>query len=381
MRFSTVLGSYYFAYFAYIGAYSPYITLYFRQLGMTAAQIGLLYSIPQVMRIVGPAAWGHLADSTGKPHIILRAAALMGLLAFGGMYFGSGFGLLFGVLVVMHFFTSAQMPLVEAITLDHVRERPGDYGRIRVWGSVGFIASVLGLGYALDVLPVTWVLHVGVALLMLVVCTAFLIPAPRRHVHEGEAAPLLDRLKSRQVQIFLAAGWLNAFAHAALYTFFSIYLSQLGYSKSVIGWMWTVGVLIEIGVFQAMPQLTQRFRLETLFFVTFVALALRFSLIAWTAQWWWCLVFAQLLHAFTFAIYHASAVGLARQYFGERNAARGQAIYISVTFGMGGFAGAMVSGLLWDSIGPSYTYAISALAGLIGVLILLPGQRSSVPHR
>ena len=68
MRFSAVLGLYYFAYFAYVGAYSPYITLYFKDLGMTAAEIGLLYSIPQVMRIFGPGAWGHLADTSGKPH-------------------------------------------------------------------------------------------------------------------------------------------------------------------------------------------------------------------------------------------------------------------------------------------------------------------------
>ncbi len=386
MRFSAVLGTYYFTYFAYVGAYSPYITLYFKELGMTAAQIGLLYSIPQVMRIFGPAAWGHLADASGKPHLILRCAALCSLIAFTGMYWDGGFGRvtfgwLFVVLVAVHFFTSAQMPLVEAITLDHVRERPGDYGRIRVWGSVGFIAAVLALGYLLDVLPVLWVIHVTVALLGLVTVAAFMVPAPAQHVHEGAPVSLRAQLKTRPVQVFLAAGLLNAFAHAALYTFFSIYLAELGYSKSVIGWMWSLGVLIEIGVFQCMPQLMRRFTLETLFFSTFIVCALRFALIAWAAHWWWALVFAQLLHAFTFAIYHASAVGLARRHFGAANQARGQAIYISVSFGLGGFAGAMVSGVLWDAIGPSWTYTISAAAGALGALLLLPGQRRAAAVR
>ncbi len=401
MRFSAVLGTYYFAYFAYVGAYSPYITLYFKELGMTAAQIGLLYSIPQVMRIFGPSAWGHLADVSGRPQVILRVAAVCSLIAFAGMYWNGGgaagasaatigasgvvpavsFAWLFAVLVAVHFFTSAQMPLVEAITLDHVRERPGDYGRIRVWGSVGFIAAVLGLGYLLDVLPVEWVIHVTVALLALVALVSFLIPAPVKHVHEGAAVSLRKQLNTRPVQVFLAASMLNAFAHAALYTFFSIYLAQLGYSKSVIGWMWSLGVLIEVGVFQCMPQLMRRFSLETLFFSTFIACALRFVLIAWTAQWWWALVFAQLLHAFTFAIYHASAVGLARQHFGAANQARGQAIYISMSFGLGGFAGAMMSGLLWDWIGPSWTYTLSAAAGLLGALLLWPGQRRAAAGR
>jgi MFS family permease len=170
---AAALGAYYFAYFAYVGAYSPYITLYLKDIGMTAAQIGLLYSIPQVMRIVGPGAWGHLADHTGRPYTILRLATVCSLAGFAGVYFGSTFAWLFVVLAVMHFFTSAQMPLVEAITLDLVRETPGQYGRIRVWGSVGFIVAVMGLGVALDYLPVGVVLHVTTGLLALVVLAAW----------------------------------------------------------------------------------------------------------------------------------------------------------------------------------------------------------------
>ena len=246
---------------------------------------------------------------------------------------------------------------------------------------MGFIAAVLGLGYLLDVLPVQWVIHVTVTLLALVALVSFLIPAPVKHVHEGEAVSLHRQLRMRPVQIFLAASMLNAFAHAALYTFFSIYLAQLGYSKSVIGWMWSIGVLIEVGVFQCMPQLMRRFSLEALFFSTFIACALRFLLIAWAAQWWWALVFAQILHAFTFAIYHASAVGLARRHFGASNQVRGQAIYISVSFGLGGFSGAMVSGFWWDAIGPSWIYTISAAAGVLGAVLLWPGQRRAAAVR
>ncbi len=375
------LGAYYFAYFAYVGAYSPYITLYLKDIGMTAAQIGLLYSIPQVMRIFGPTAWGHLADTTARQRAIVRVAALASLIGFAGMYFGTSFAWLFAVLVVMHFFTSAQMPLIEAITLDQVREAPGQYGRIRVWGSVGFVIAVLGLGYLLDTLPVRTVLHVTMGLLVLVFAAAMLMPAPRHVTPDAPRESLRGKLKLPAVRVFLAAGFLNAFAHAALYTFFSIYLDQNGYSKSAIGWMWSIGVLIEIIVFQYLPQLMQRFRLETLFFSTFVFCAIRFTLIAWAVEWWWVLVIAQLMHAFTFAIYHASAVALAGRLFGAGNQARGQAVYISLTFGLGGFAGAMVSGTLWEVIGPSWTYTISAIAGVVGVLLLWPGQRAAAQSR
>lgn len=369
------LSGYYFAYFAYVGAYSPYITLYLKALGISAAQIGLLYSIPQVMRIFGPGLWGHLADKSGKPAGILRLATVIALAGFGAVWFGSSFAWLFAAFVVMHFFTSAQMPLVEAITLDHVRDAPGNYGRIRLWGSVGFIASVLGLGYLLDYAPETAVLYVVTALLACVVLMAWLMPAPRRHEAHHEAGSVAEVMRRPEVRAFFAAGFLNAFAHAALYTFYSLYLINHGYSKSVVGWMWSLGVFIEIAVFQYLPQLTRRYDLAALYFSTFVACGVRFLLIAWGVDYWWLLVIAQVLHAATFAIYHASAVALVARYFGPARLARGQALYISLTFGVGGFAGATVSGALWEGIGPAWTYTLSAAAGFAGMLVFWPFRR------
>jgi PPP family 3-phenylpropionic acid transporter len=374
------LASYYFAYFAYVGAYSPYITLYLKALGTSAAQIGFLYSIPQVMRIFGPTLWGALADRTGAPVPILRLATVLALGGFGAVWFGTSFAWLFGAFVVMHFFTSAQMPLIEAITLDLVRDTPGQYGRIRLWGSIGFILSVLGLGYALDHASEQLVLVVITGWLVLVMATAWLMPVPRKHeARHAEGGSVGEVLRRPEVKAFFAAGMLNAFAHAALYTFYSLYLIRNGYSKATVGWMWSLGVIIEIGVFQFLPQLTKRFDLAALYFSTFVAILVRFLLIAWAVDYWLLLVFAQTLHAFTFAIYHSSAVALTARYFGPARLARGQALYISLTFGLGGFIGATVSGSLWESIGPAWTYTMSAAAGLLGALIFWPYRKGSVP--
>ena len=367
---SLALSGYYFAYFAYVGAYSPYFTLYLNEIGLAATQIGLLYAIPQVMRIVGPNAWGWLADRSGAPTTILRLAALLALAAFAFAYAGTSFTWLFVVLLAMHFFTSAQMPLVEAITLNHVHDAPGGYGRIRVWGSVGFIGSVLGLGALLDLAPVSAVLHVVAATLALTLIAAWLIPVggPRRRADAGN--PLSAVLRRHEVRAFLLAGALNAFAHAALYTFYSIYLAGQGYNKTTIGLMWALGVTIEIAVFQFMPQLTRRVDLRTLYFSTFVVCAVRFLVIAWCVDYWWLLVLAQLMHASTFAIYHASAVGLVGRYFGAENQARGQALYISLSFGVGGFIGGIASGYLWDKVGPGWTFTLSAMAGALGAAVL-----------
>jgi PPP family 3-phenylpropionic acid transporter len=376
------LSFYYFAYFAYVGAYSPYITLYLKDIGLAAAQIGVLYSIPQVMRIFGPTVWGALAERSGATNTILRLAAMLALCSMVAAYLGTSFWWMFAVLVAMHFFTSAQMPLLEAITLNHVRDAPGTYGRIRVWGSVGFILAVLGLGRLLDFFTTRAVLHVTAGLLALTVLAAWLVPAVERHNRAGDHQPVSRILSRPEVRAFLAAGALNAFAHAALYTFYSIHLADHGYSKGVIGVMWALGVVIEIAVFQCMPQLTRRFDLATLYTSTFAVCAVRFLIIAWGVEHAWLLVLAQLMHASTFAVYHASAVGLVGRYFGPEHQARGQALYISLSFGVGGFAGGIVSGLAWDRLGPAWTFTMSAAAGALGLAVLAAwGQRNAAMAR
>lgn len=376
------LSGYYFAYFAYVGAYSPYITLYLKDVGLAAAQIGILYAIPQVMRILGPGAWGALADRSGAPVAILRAATVMALGCFGLLYLGSSFAWVFAVLLAVHFFTSAQMPVVEALTLHEVREAPGRYGRIRVWGSIGFIAAVLGLGALLDHAPPRAVLDVVAGLLGLTVLAAWCLP--RGTGGRGSAAPgaIAPVLRRTEVRIFLCAGALNAFAHAALYAFYSIYLAGHGYSKTTIGIMWALGVVIEIAVFQAMPQIMRRFDPAALFFSSFLVCAVRFLIIGWGVASWWLLALAQLMHAVTFAVYHASAVALVGRYFGAAGQARGQALYISISFGAGGFAGGVVSGALWERAGPAWTYTLSAAAGALGALVLRwSGQPGARPAR
>src|SRR5512147_781978 len=144
------LAGFYFFYFAYLGAFAPFFSLYLKSLGISPVEIGVLMSLPQLSRIVAPHVWGWLADrGTGRLHVA-RLAGAAGTLSFLGVFAGSGFVLLFTVLLTMTFFWSAALPLVEATTLSHLGEETARYGRIRVWGSIGFIVAVVAVGYALD---------------------------------------------------------------------------------------------------------------------------------------------------------------------------------------------------------------------------------------
>jgi PPP family 3-phenylpropionic acid transporter len=362
------LSGFYFFYFAFVGAMAPFWSLYLRSLEFSAFQIGVLMSLLQVMRIFAPNIWGHIADHTGRRVAIVQLAALVCLVAFVGVFWATSFWPLFLVMSLISFFWSASLPLVEATTLCHLGERTERYGRIRLWGSIGFIVVVVGLGWALDHASIRLVPWVVFGLLVGIVLTARFIPEAeithRDHIH----IPMSEVLRRPQVLALFIAALLMAAAHGPYYTFFTIHLVETGYSKSIAGWLWALGVVCEIGIFLVMPRVFARVRPETVLLATLVVAAIRFLLIGWQADNVPFLLLAQLMHAFTFGAYHASALALVHRHFTGRNQARGQALYNSLAFGVGGTLGSLYSGAAWDGLGAGMTFTLASVFALFAAL-------------
>jgi len=128
--------------------------------------------------------------------------------------------------------------LVEATTFSHLGERTERYGKIRLWGSLGFIAAVVGLGYALDVVPIAWLPWMVFALLAGVALFARFIPEAEVMPHAHDHISIWQLLRDPRIVVLVAACFLMAVAHGPYYSFYSIYLGEHGYSKSHIGWLW-----------------------------------------------------------------------------------------------------------------------------------------------
>lgn len=364
------LSGFYFFYFAFVGAMAPFWGLYLKSLAFSAFQIGLLMSLLQVMRIFAPNIWGHIADKTGKRVMIVQIAAIGSLLCYVGVFFGTSFWWLFVVMAGMSFFWSASLPLVEAMTLSHLGDRMGHYGYIRLWGSVGFIVVVLGLGYWFDYRPVTDLLWAVLGFIIGIVLFARFMPEAVIVPHAHDQAPIKDIVRRPEVWTLLAACFLMAAAHGPYYTFYSIYLVDHGYAKSTVGWLWAIGVIAEIMVFLWLPRLKQ-VNFEKLLLVTFALAVLRFLMIAWGVEYPAVVVAAQVLHAFTFGAYHAAAVSLIHRYFKGRHQARGQALYNSLAFGAGGTLGGLYSGWTWEGLGPQWTFTLAAGCALLAFVVRL----------
>jgi len=365
------IAGFYFFYFAFVGMYSPYWSLYLKSIQFDAVQIAILMSVGPVMRMLAPTLWGWLADRTGKRLLVVQLAALCSALSYLGVFATTSFYGLLLVLGAMSFFWSASMPLVEATTLTYLGKNTAHYGRIRSWGSVGFIVTVLGLGYAFDYIAIAWILWVGVAIKLGILFFARQIPPTEVLAHHTDSQPIMRIVLQPQVLAFFGACFLMSVAHGPYYTFFSIYLVEHGYAKSAVGWLWALGVVCEIGVFFLMPWLTRRYTLPHILMASLACAVLRFLMIAWYVDSLWLLLIAQVLHAATFGAFHAAAVALIHHFFQGRHQSKGQAWFGSITYGAGGMAGGLLSGPLWQHWGASAMYSCSAGMALMGLLLML----------
>jgi PPP family 3-phenylpropionic acid transporter len=364
------LSAYYFFYFAFLGAYAPYFGLYLKSLAFSAWDIGILMSLMQVMRVIAPNLWGWLADHTGSRMPIVRVAALLSALGFSGMLVARTFSSAFAAMAVLSFFWGAALPLVEAVTIGHLGARSGGYGRIRMWGSLGFIVTVLGVGYLLDRMPIPFLIPLSLSILATVFVFSLGVPESPPERHDSDRLPIWQVVRQKEVLSLLSACFFMSAAHAAMYIFLSIFLVDHGYSKTVVGWLWSLGVMVEIGVFLFMPRLLAAFSPRAILSFSMACAVLRFLMIGWGVAWPVVIVLAQTLHGATFGANHAAAMSAIGSLFKGRHHARGQALYASVSFGAGGMVGGLISGWSWDALGGPLTYTLSSVFALVGLVIL-----------
>ena len=367
------LAGFYFFYFAYLGTFAPFFGLYLESIGLTPFDIGVVLALPQVTRIVAPHIWSWLADRGGAPVRVVRLTGLAGTIVFLCIFAGTQFALVFAVILAMTFFWSAALPLMEATTLTHLGDETSRYGRVRVWGSVGFIAAVVIVGYLLDHIALSAVPLLVLAMMLGMLACAWVVPEARVPHHE-DAEPVGKLMLRPEVLALIVAGAFMSAAHGPYYTFYSIYLVGEGYSKSATGWLWALGVACEIAVFAWMPRLYRAFTLRQILIASFALAVLRFLMIAWLASSFFALLVAQALHAATFGSFHAASIGYVHKLFKGRLQSRGQAIYGSVAFGVGGACGGFASGALWESAGAAWTFTFAAACAAAGGLIFARGS-------
>ncbi|WP_296184014.1 MFS transporter [Pseudomonas sp. UBA1879] len=374
------LSSFYLFYFALLGSTAPFLALYFDHLGFSSARIGELVAIPMLMRCVAPNLWGWLGDYTGRRLAIVRFGAVCTLACFSLILVDKSYAWLAMVMALHAFFWHAVLPQFEVITLAHLQGQTARYSQIRLWGSVGFILTVVGLGrlfewFSLDLYPQALLLIMaGIVVSSGWVPNAQPPASTQRPAGEG----FLTQLFSPGVLAFYVCVALMQLSHGPYYTFLTLHLERLGYSRGIIGMLWAVGVIAEVLMFLAMSRILQRFSVRHVLIVSFALASLRWLLLGHFADHLGVLIVAQLLHAATFGSFHAAAIHFLQRSFGPRQQGQGQALYAALS-GTGGAVGALYSGYSWNALGAEWTFAIASVAALIAAVLAATRMKEAAP--
>ncbi|MDK9557747.1 MFS transporter [Marinobacter sp. M216] len=354
----------------------PYWSLYLEGQGFSYLQIATLMATIQLTKIIAPSVWGWLGDRTGQRVRLVRFGAITGSLFFAGVFLEPGFYGLLLVMLAFTFFWNAILPLYEVITLRTLGARKEKYGKVRLWGSVGFIFAVGLVGGVLEFVPVQTLPWLLLPVFAGIAVSAFLVPS---EVGEPKSAAPKGSLKKivthPAVVTFFLMNFLLQVSHGAYYTFFSIHLEQHGYGKLSIGLLWSLGVIAEIALFLIMHRLSRRFSVRQIALGALTLTMIRWVLIAEVTDVVAVLVFAQCLHAASYGALHAISVQYIQGFFGRHHHGQGQALYSGLTFGAGGALGAWLSGFLVEGFDTSAAFWGGAGAMLVAIAVTWRGLR------
>ena len=362
-----------FAYFGYAGLFGTYAPLWFQSLGYSTFAIGALTAVQSATRLFGPYAWGWVADHARRRERLLVVAVAGSLVASLGYFADARFAWIAFVTTMLFVCTAGVIPISEATLAHHVSQGGqldiGRYGRVRVWGSLGFIAAVGSSGFALQALGVdSFPAFVSGLLATLLAASLRLPPADETHTATPAGGSALAILAEPVVAWFFAGVFLTVLAHTSLYAFYSLYLASLGYGKGAIGLLWTVGVAVEVGWFFFQGRWVHRLTPHGWLLVAALASAARFALIAAFAGNVAVLVFAQCLHALSFANQHSACIAVVSRHFPARMRGRGQALYTVLGYGASGVVGGLAGGALSQRFGFAAVFWAASVAALAAAL-------------
>jgi PPP family 3-phenylpropionic acid transporter len=363
------LSSFYFFYFAVVGALTPYWGVYLKSLGYSSQDVGFITAIILGTRIIAPNFWGWLADKTQQRLRIIRQGSALACVFFAGVLINQHYSWLVLVISLYTFFWHAVLPQFEVITLAYLGSQYQRYGQIRLWGSLGFMAAVVGLGLLFDFLPIRFLPIAILSFLILIWLSSLTLKAVPVQKTAGSSQAFLSLVFQPAIICFLLASFLLQLSHGPYYTFYSLYLQEhYHYTSTATGLLWALGVLAEVAIFLLMPKIMHRFNVRSLLLATFLVTALRWYLIGYCADWLWVLLFAQLLHAMSFGVAHAASIEIVRSQFKGAHQGQGQALYSSLSFGAGGAVGAIIGGLLWD-YSASLTFLVASCSS-VGAFVI-----------
>jgi MFS transporter, PPP family, 3-phenylpropionic acid transporter len=376
---SLAIAAYYFTFFGALGIFLPYFSLWLTARGLLPSETTRVLSLMPLTTLIAPPLVGLLADARRARGWLLRGLSLLTAVAFLGFFVAGERPMIYAVTALFAFFRAPLTSLVDATTLDHVRHHGGSYGRIRLWGSLGFLVAAAGFGALAERAGIATMLPACAWALAVAAACSWALPAPpppTKIVRPGVVGAFLHLLGDGVSWIFFAAVALGQMATAAYDSCFSLHLAHLGFGGRFIGVAWATGVAAEIALMAASGAIVRRVGAAPLFAFSLATASLR----------WLCLsrvtsaaaiLLLQPLHGITFGMFWVAGVLLVRDR-GHAAPTAAQGLF-AAALGVGSLVGMNVAGRLLEAGGGPLVYGAAAgAAAAATACAVIYGRRSRI---
>lgn len=361
--------AFYFLYYAGAAALIPFLAIHYKSLGFSGGQIGMLSAvIPLVSLFSGPL-WGWLADASRR-HQQALILAMMGAIGFAILLaIPHSFYILLVMLMLFAFFSAPVMPLVDNATLAALGDHKDHYGRIRLWGAMGWGVAAPVIGYLTESAGLRWAFGGYVLLMGLGVLVALQLSIRSPHINVLVSQDIRVVLQDPRWRIFLIVAFVGGILLSAIGSFLFIYLQDIGAHKTLLGFTLTVATLSELPVLYFSSVFLKRWGMLNLMIVALFFFAIRASAYSFISMPWMALPI-QLLHGLTFSLMWVAGISYADRIAPQGMSATAQGLFSGVTLGVGSAAGSLLGGFLFDAVGAIWMFRVMAgIAALtIGIL-------------
>jgi PPP family 3-phenylpropionic acid transporter len=353
------IAAYYLVMCGAMGLYLPYLSLYLASVGLSDGAAMQVQAIIPFMSLFVPPLLGLLADARDARVWLLRGLSAAGAVTFAAL--GLAGANLAAIAAVLAAFALARSPLIaltDATAHEHVRQHGGSYGRLRTWGSLGFLVCALLAGELYDATSIRMVVWATTAAFVVLAVCARGMPAatPRREV--GVLDEVRRLLRTRALWLLLVAVAIGQIAAVWYDTALALHLARLGYGKDFTGLVIAVGVGAETALIAVSASILARFRVEQTLIAAFAIAVARWLVLAMATSRV-VIVLQAPLHAFSFGLYWVSATTLIREYAGPRAAAAGQGL-LTAAVAVGSILGNLNGGALLERGGGRLLYSVAA---------------------
>jgi len=362
---------FYFLFYAAWAALLPYLPLYYKSLGFSGSQIGLLTSISPLMTLLGGLFWSGLADATRQHKQILSGACLATMISVLALSQALSLGLLLLFVLAYAFFNSPIMPLLDNSVLTLLGEQRGNYGKQRLWGAVGWGLAGPVVGWMTGQYGLMWSFIIYLLLMGFALIVTQGIP-----IHIGELSlPFWKGVRilfsDRRWFLFLGVIFLSGMGTSMVSNFLFLYMEQtVNASRAVMGLALTMATVSEVPILFYSGWMLKKWGARGVLTISLAAYFVRafgYSI----ANTSWQVLLLQLLHGLTFSAMWTAGVSYVRELAPDGLGATAQGVFSSMAMGLSGICGALVGGMLFDHFGGAGMYQLSGLAVLAGLLLFL----------